>query len=61
MSREWHVEMRLSGGKKFYQAFRIKDPHKEDSEENRERRGGLYENYHDADRLRNILNAEEER
>lgn len=61
MKEEWQVEMVLSGGKKFYRVFRIKDPAQPDSKDNRETRGGLYEKYHDADYLRNTLNAEEGR
>ena len=55
---EWQVEMVLSGGKKFYRVFRLKDPDQPDSTDNRETRGGLYEKYIDADRLRNAANSE---
>lgn len=58
---EWQVEMKLSGGKKFYQVFRTIDPSKPDTTDNREKRGGLYASYLDADRLRNTLNEEERR
>ena len=58
-TKEWQVEMVLQASKKFYRVFRFKDPEKEDKPENRETRGGLYDSYHDADRLRNVLNAEE--
>ena len=56
--KEWQVEMVISGGKKFYRVFRVKDPNQEDSSKNRETRGGLYDKYIDADRLRKVMNAE---
>ena len=59
--KKWQVELTLSGGKKFFRVFRLKDPDREYSTENRETRGGLYERYIDADRLRNTLNVEEAR
>lgn len=55
----WQVEIVISGGKKLYRVFRIKDPTKKDTSDNRETRGGLYDSYIDADRLRRILNEEE--
>lgn len=56
---EWQVEMVISGGKKFYRVFRIKDPDQGDSSKNRETRGGRYEKYIDADRLRKVMNTDE--
>lgn len=55
---DWQVEVVLSAGKKFYRVFRVINPQEKDSNANREKRGGLYDKYADADRLRNVLNAE---
>ena len=58
-SPAWQVEIVISGGKKYYRVFRVKDPAKPDTADNRESRGGLHEKYIDADRLRCTLNGEE--
>ena len=59
MKSMWRVMERPIAGKTFYQVYRLNDVCAEDTEKNRETRGGYYETRRDAEALASSLNKEE--
>lgn len=58
---KWSTRVVSSGGKRFYQAYRLIDVNRVNVEGNRETRGGYYESLFDAELLAARLNEEERR
>ena len=57
---EWGVGCVSCAAKTFYQVYRLIDPEGPNWKGNRETRGGYYESVLDAERLRDLLNEEED-
>lgn len=60
MKSKWKTRKLISGGKGFYQVYRLIDTKYGENDLNRETRGGYYERLFDAEMLAARLNNEEE-
>lgn len=60
-ANQWKVGVVESGGRTFWQVYRLKSIDGENWKGNREIIGGLYDSPLDAERLARTLNAEEEK
>lgn len=61
MHSDWRAGVVSSGGKTFYQVYRLIDKLEPNWKGNRETRGGYYESLHEAERLAEKLNQKEKR